>query len=97
VREGLTALRSQVSALGSVSSSLENSTLSETESRGNAAIDSWFGNDPVIVEVKAFALRWDRAAKNASAKMRNSLQSDASWKGREQSFKGNSRNAAAYA
>jgi hypothetical protein len=53
--------------------------------------------DPVMASGKAFALRQDRAAKNASAKMRSSLQGDAGWKWREQSCTRSWRNAAACA
>jgi hypothetical protein len=74
----LTALRSQVSALGLVSSSLKASKFSETEPWGNAAIDGVFGTDPFMAAAKVFALRQERSVKNASAKMLSSLESDAS-------------------
>jgi hypothetical protein len=47
---------------------IRGSTLSTTKSWGNATIDGTFGNDPVKGEAKAFTLRQDGAAKNASAK-----------------------------
>jgi hypothetical protein len=44
----------------------------------NAAIDGAFGSDLVIVKANVFAVRQNRAAKNASAKLQSSLESDAS-------------------